>query len=487
MIASDSLPGLATGLGTEEIVHLVTESAYSALPTPVVEEAKRGVLDWLGVTIAGMGEPAVELAIEHVRDSTGSTDAAIPGRGRRTVPEYAAWVSGISGHALDFDDTFPASLGWNFHPSVPVLAAIFSLADRVSVAGTDVLVAYAVGVQTEMLIGAAIGRASSDAGWHTMSTIGAVGAAAACSRALALDSRRTAHALGISASFAGGLRANLGTMSKCLQAGNAARAGVVSALLAQKGFTASPRVLEAEAGFLTVFGSGNRDTVVRDARDEVGWALQYPGLAFKPYPSCRATHASIDAAIELFREEGVGAARIERIVCRTTGFNRRFAAYDAPTCGSEAKFSIPYCVAVALLRGRLTVADFQDARLADPAVRALMNRTAVADLSSAPASTLDFSSEVEMTTREGVVLRRHVVNPTGEPGRRMTADELSSKFLDAVSAFLSPAQSDELLGIVETLERVPDVSALTARAFSGSIGRRITSTAPASPVPGPAA
>jgi len=454
-------------LGTEEIIRLVTESAYSDLPPAAVGEARRGVLDWLGVTIAGMGEPAVKLTLEHVRESTGSIDAAILGRGRRTVPEYAAWVSGMSGHALDFDDTFPSSLGWNFHPSVPVLAAVFSLADSVTVTGPDVLVSYAVGIQTGTLIGAVIGRESSDAGWHTMSTVGAVGASAACSRLLALDPRQTAHALGISASFAGGLRANLGTMSKCLQAGNAARAGVVSALLAKKGFTANPRILEAEAGFLRAFGSGNRGMAVRDSLDASGWTLLCPGLSFKPYPSCRATHASIDAAIALFRDEDVYVTNIDKIICRTTGFNRRFAVYDLPTSGSEAKFSIPYCVAVALLRGRVVVADFRDECIADPIVRGLMNRIAVVELSSAPASTLDFSSEVEITTNKGAVLRRFINHPTGEPGRRMTTDELSRKFVDVVSAFLSPAQSSEILGMVEMMELVHDVSALTARAFSG--------------------
>jgi 2-methylcitrate dehydratase PrpD len=454
---------------TEAIARFIVDAEYNDLTQEAIKTSKKGVLDWLGVSIAGAREIPALIVSEQVRQMGASGNASVISRGFKTATDLAAWVNGISGHTLDYDDTFPADIGWNFHPTVPVLPAVMALAEQLGATGKELLISYAVGVQVEFWIGNLIGRRNTDLGWHTLSTLGTLGSIAASAKVLRLDVPETARAFGIGSTFAGGLRSNLGTMSKSLQAGNAARAGVVAASLASKGFTGKETIIEEKLGFLDIFSGGATDPFNMIGDLQMEWAIDRPGIAFKPYPCCRATHTSIDAALTLKKQNRIDVGKITKIICRTSPFNRQFARSDRPGSGYEAKFSIPYCIAVSLLRGRVVLEDFSDQAHGDPNAQALLTLIEVLNSDRTQDQGLDLSSEIEITMQDGTNYTCRVDAPKGEPGNQLSAEELSAKLDDCASRFLKAEEIQRLQETVSSLESVRDLSVLMQIAINKQV------------------
>ncbi len=239
---------------TEQLAHLIAETTYAQLPANAVTQAKRALLDTIGVTLAGHGEEAGRLITAWVEDVGGCQEAAVLGTTLYTSPGLAALANGTLGHALDFDDVTEHLRG---HPSVPVTPVVLALGEAMGASGAEVITAFVVGVEVEAKIGKAMTSAHPRRGWHPTATIGPLGATAAAANLLGLTPAQVRMALGIAASKAAGLRQNFGTMTKPLHAGEAARSGVEAAQLAQRGFTADPQILEGRFGFFNTFvGSG---------------------------------------------------------------------------------------------------------------------------------------------------------------------------------------------------------------------------------------
>jgi 2-methylcitrate dehydratase PrpD len=255
----------------------------SDLSPEVVHWAGVGVLDTLGVTLAGSREPAVRLAARALDLADGP--APWLGYRRRVGVLDAALLNGTASHALDFDDCNNTMGG---HPSAPVLSALLPLADTLGCAGAELVLAYVAGFELECKLGLAVNFHHYTKGWHPTATLGCFGATAACARLMGLDVPQTATALALAASFASGIKANFGTMAKPLHVGQAARNGLLAARLAHQGFTASAdRVFEHEHGFAAVFnGPGTHDM----DRGLAAWAspldIVSPGIAIKQYPCC---------------------------------------------------------------------------------------------------------------------------------------------------------------------------------------------------------
>jgi 2-methylcitrate dehydratase PrpD len=279
-----------------ELARRVSVFRYDGLPAAAVEWAKTGILDTVGVTLAGSLEPCARIAL---RVCTGTGPALVFGSAQRLSVADAALVNGTASHALDFDDCSNTLGG---HPSVPILPGLFALADATAVNGRDFIAAYVAGFETETRIARAVNFHHYDKGWHPTATLGVFGATAAASRLLELTEDQIATALAIAASFSSGLKANFGTMTKPLHVGHCARNGVMAAMLAREGMTAGHDAFEHRQGFFNVFnGSGNydADAVLRD------WAapldIVTPGIAIKSYPCCGSTHPAIDAMLDLVR------------------------------------------------------------------------------------------------------------------------------------------------------------------------------------------
>ncbi len=308
----------------EELACRIGMITFEGLPAEAVAWAKVGVLDTVGVTLAGSGESCARIVSRVAAHSTGP--GLLFGTGRSVAPLDAALINGTAAHALDFDDCSDSMGG---HPSSPVLPALFALAGTRRVTGRAFLAAYIAGFETETQIARGVNFHHYEKGWHPTATLGTFGSAAASSHLLGLDARRTATALSLAASLASGIKANFGTMTKPLHVGHAARNGLMAALLAADGFTAGEDAFEHRQGFFPVFnGAGNFlvDAVLAD------WAapldILKPGIAIKQYPCCGSTHPAIDAMLALVEEHALTPTVVDRVDSWT--HPRRLAQTNRP-------------------------------------------------------------------------------------------------------------------------------------------------------------
>jgi 2-methylcitrate dehydratase PrpD len=446
---------------TKRIAKFIAETEYKNIPEEARQVAKKAILDWAGVTIAGSGEPVAQIATRYAKRLSAIGEAGVIGGAFRTSAKLAAWVNGASGHALDYDDTFPDSVGYNFHPTAPVLPAVLALGERGDSPGTDVIAAYTVGIEVESRTGAAIGSYNSEAGWHPTSILGTIGAVAASANILKLNSRQAGMALGIAGSLAGGLRQNFGTMTKPLHAGNAAKNGVVAALLAQEGFTANEDIMEGNSGFCSIF-SGGKVKGLGNSEQDLGenWHIVSPGISFKAYPCCRSTHSSIDASLYLRNVVGLDPNQVAEIICKTSPQHPQIARFHRPKNGNEGKFSIPYCIALALLKGKVSLEDFTDEKVADAKVQALLSKVDYLYPAEYKKSPFSLTQEVVVKLDSGAEYSHRVEVPKGDPENPMTSEELSTKLRDCARLSLPKEIIERLIETITKLERLDNVTRL---------------------------
>ncbi len=356
------------GDGTENPVTgalsgFVSSSDWRDVPHPVRHEAKRALLNWLACAHGGSRSGVVDLALSAVEDFAGRGQATVINRGVRLDVANAAFVNAISSNVLDFDDTHLRTV---IHPTVPVASAILALSEHVPVDGAGFMHAFILGVEAECRVGNAMSPEHYHAGWHITSTCGVIGAAAACAKLMKLGPAETAYALGMAASSSGGLAEMLGSMTRMINMGNAARNGFHAAWYAAKGITSSGRAFEAPKGFANAFSSrfdGNE--LVKPGNDS--WELSFN--AYKPYPCGIVVHPIIDGCISLKARHSVDAAGIREIrlkvhplVVTVTGGS------PEPDDELRAKVSAHHCAAVALIFGAAGVSEFGQNVVDDPMV-----------------------------------------------------------------------------------------------------------------------
>src|SRR5580704_13282482 len=348
----------------EQIAEKIVAIRGEDLPPEAVDWAKAAILDTVGVTLAGSREECTRIVEQVLAAESQGGDSLIFGSDRRVPPLVAALVNGTAAHALDFDDV-SNSLGG--HPSAPILPALFALAETQDCDGRAFIAAYVAGFETETRIARGVHFHHYEKGWHPTATLGVFGATAACCHLMRLTAAQTAQALAIAASFASGIKANFGTMTKPLHVGHTTRNGLFATLLAQGGFTANNAAMEHKQGFLEVFngaGTYNTEAMLRD------WGNPYdvvrPGPAFKQYPCCGSTHPALDALLALRGEHAMPADKVARIDSWT--HPRRLAHTDRPDpkSGLDAKFSVQYCLARATLQGQIRLEDIEGDAHDDP-------------------------------------------------------------------------------------------------------------------------
>ncbi|WP_157792856.1 MmgE/PrpD family protein [Bordetella genomosp. 8] len=453
------VPGLARELGRR-----VAALNFGDLPAEAIRWARVGLLDTVGVTLAGAHEDAPRLAARALDAQQGP--ALVLGTRRQVGVLDAALINGTASHALDFDDCNNTMGG---HPSAPVLSALLPLAQQLNSSGRDFVLAYVAGFEAECKLGRAVNLHHYTKGWHPTATLGTFGAAAACARLLGLDGEATATALALAASFASGIKANFGTMAKPLHVGHCARNGLYAARLAHLGFTANGAdVFEHKQGFLDVFnGPGTYDT--QRALD--AWArpldIVEPGIAIKQYPCCGSTHPALDAMLALARRHRPRPEDVTRIDAWIHG--RRLAHTNRPRPDSplDAKFSLQYVLARALLDGQVGVADFETDSYTQPAVRALLDRIHVAAYDSLEPAVFPaanhFGGQVRITLRDGTVLESRVDQPLGRTSAYPLPDELlRAKFALCAGRALRKDAVDAIADTIERIETLPRMEALMA-------------------------
>ncbi|WP_158219288.1 MULTISPECIES: MmgE/PrpD family protein [unclassified Achromobacter] len=439
----------------------VVKQHFRDLPADAIKWARVGILDTLGVTIAGSREPAALLAGKALDDNAGP--CLVLGARRRTAALDAALINGAASHALDFDDCNNTLGG---HPSAPVLSALLPLAEQLGSSGAEFVNAYVAGFEVECKTGMAVNLHHYTKGWHPTATLGVFGAAAACARLMNLDEDGVATALALAASFSSGLKANFGTMTKPLHVGHAARNGLYAARLAQQGYSANADgVFEHKHGFLEVFnGPGTYDT--RKALAAWGAPLDIvePGIAIKQYPCCGATHPAVDAMLDIVQQHRPRLEDVERIDAAV--HSRRLAHTDRPYPQSEldAKFSLQYVMARALADGHIGLQDFENEAYREARIVPLLRRVYVGayDETGAGGFPQDkhFGGYVAVTLHDGTVLKAQVEQPLGRTSANpLPPDRLRDKFTLCAQTVLRP---DAVPAIAETIERVEKLDSMRA-------------------------
>ena len=432
----------------------------TAEPPPEARAAARdAVQDTVGVALAGSVEPSAHIVRRVARrDGSVAGPSFILGTSETAGPGWAALANGAAAHALDFDDMCWVTLA---HPSTPLVAAALAAGEAENATGRTLLDAYVVGFEVEAVLGRVMNRKHYEQGWHCTATIGTIGAAAAAARVYGLDAEATGRALAIAASEASGLKENFGTMVKPLQAGLAARNGVLAALFAREGLTASDRALDGPQGFLVAMQSAGSD--LADGLDRLGrdWEIVDGGITVKLYPSCAATHPTIDTLLDLRREAGIGPAEVEAVEIDVDPVVPTVLIHDRPATGLEGKFSLHYCAAAALAFGRVDIDTFEPPAMQSPDVVELVPRVTMrADERlgrDAPPLT---EARVALRLKDGRTLERAVRGARGYPERPATAAELDDKFLACAQRAVPPEAAEAALGWLRTLDEAPTVRSL---------------------------
>ncbi len=326
---------------TRELADYSSGFSLERVPEDIRTVAKQALLDWLGVTLAGGREPLADILLDHARAEGLGNQATLLGLGVRGSVGQAALINGTAGHALDYDDVHPAVGG---HPSVPVAPVALALAERLDCSGADLLSAFIAGVEAEARLGTLIGD-GRDNGWHQTSTVGVFGAAAAASRLLGLDVKKTAMAFGIAGTQAAGLMASFGTMCKPLHSGMAAESGLRAAEWASRGFTGAGDIVEHKHGFAATHGVAFNAEAALDGLNDKFFT---GNILFKHHAACYGTHSAIEAARIIRENPAFDLDAIEKVEIRV---HRRITAMcdiPRPVTGLEIKFSLRMTVALAL-------------------------------------------------------------------------------------------------------------------------------------------
>lgn len=428
------------------------------LPEEALPIARTAFLDTVGVALAGVVEPSSSI-VQKLATSESCGNCRIWGTPFKASASWAALANGAAAHALDFDDMCFVSLA---HPSAPLVATALAIGEQTAASGCSVLEAYVIGFEIEAILGRAMNPRHYQQGWHSTSTIGTIGAAAAAARLLTLDAEASTHCLAIAASEASGLKENFGTMAKPLHAGLAARNAIVAALLAQQRFTANEGALDGPQGFLTAMASGKSD--LNEISDDLGkrWEILETGITIKLYPSCAATHPALDAVLDLRAEHNFNAAQIESVQVLVDSLTPQLLIYDRPQTELQGKFSMQFCIAAALLNGEVSLETFEAPRIQDARIQKLRPRIFMqVDPSlgkDAPGLT---QSMVKVCLRDGRTLTRRADGARGYPERPATREALERKFLSCGERVLPNDRLRAALGLLQRLDSLSDVRQLT--------------------------
>jgi 2-methylcitrate dehydratase PrpD len=458
MVAQEDL---ATVLGRH-----VAEATYRALPEEAIRAAKYSTLDTLGVMLGASGlMDVMPGVVELTQEWGGRPESTLFGFGGKLPAVSAAFVNGSMGHGLDYDDHLPEG----HHPSVTVLPALLAVAERKGgVTGEDFITALAVG---QDLFARLRKNVAWKQDWFLTPVVGTLASAAACAKLLGLDAKQVADAIGIACTQAAStMQTAYGTGGdlRGMYGGFAAKAAVLSALLAEKGVKATSAPLEGKAGFLPVyFGEWDRDAMVAG----LGTDFQGATILYKLWPSCGVTHAYIDTALRLIGGPG-RTDQIEKIEVFGGDFAKQLSEpaefRRRPPTSNDAKFSIPYTVALALLQGTVGVGDFSPERRADPLVYEVASKVVFIDDPKYNWGKELPAGAVRLVLEDGRELyseARHDETP-GAAHNPLNWSQLVTKFEDCTAHAVRPFEDTEIKQLVTTidqLESVADVAVLTSQ------------------------
>ena len=419
----------------------------------VEREAHRTLLNWVGCAVGAARHESVQAALAAVAMLQPAAQATVLGRSDKVDMASAALLNGISSHTFDFDDTHLKTI---IHPAGPVASAVLALAEVTRASGRAIIDSLVLGIDVACRVGNMMYPEHYDRGWHITGSTGMLGAAAGCARLLGLDEQQTAMALGIAASQPVGVREQFGTLTKPFHPGGAARAGLMSALLAKHGFTASPRAIEAPRGFAQTVSTKND---WKEITEELGTRFEISFNTYKPFACGIVIHPTIDAATQL-RDKGVKPDDVERIELRVHSLVLELTGKKEPKDGLEGKFSVYHGFASGLIFGRAGEHEFADEIVNRPDLVALRQKV-VATVDDAID---EASADVIAVLKGGRTEKVFVEHAIGSLERPLSDAQLEAKFRDLAEPVIGEQQAGRLIDACRRLGESPDVGMLAAAA-----------------------
>lgn len=431
---------------SEVIADFVTGFDLKAAPQELIDRARVAITDTVGVMLAGSRQEVSQILCDMVRAEGSAPAASIVGQSLRASAQLAALANGVAAHAMDYDFTYVAG-----QAASAVLPAVLPLAETKGASPAETVAAFIIGCEVAARVARANFLASSVGGWHTTGTVGAVAAAAASARLLKTPLAQIPNVIGISASLASGISVNFGTMSKPLHSGNAARNGVMAALLGTHGFTAQPNALEGHSGYFEDFGRSL--TVTYEPFNDLGhrYDLIVLGYDLKAYPCGGLSHTSIEAALALRERLAARLADITSIHCSVTRNAGQRAGLQYPQSIENAKFSLAYLVAYAFVHGTPKIGAFTEAAIGDERVKALArNVSATVDPELGPGTRVS-PAILKVTLADGGTFEQRVDYQTGSIQKPMTQMQVEEKFLDCATQSVSAETARKILAMLNAL------------------------------------
>lgn len=438
---------------TQTLARFVATHPSRGWSAAVEHEAHRTFLNWLGCAIGAARHEAVDAALAAVQALEPAAQAQVLGRAERVDMASAALLNGISSHTFDFDDTHLKTI---IHPAGPVASAVLALAEREGAGGRALIDALVLGIDVACRLGNTVYPEHYDRGWHITGTTGMFGAAAGCARLLGLDEAQTTMALGIAASQPVGLREQFGTMTKPFHPGGAARAGLMAALMARAGYTASTRAIEAPRGWAQVVST---KCDWREASDELGERFEISFNTYKPFACGIVIHPSIDACVQL-RERGVRPEEVERIELRVHSLVLELTGKKEPRDGLQGKFSVYHGCAAGLIFGRAGEAEYQDDVVTRADVVALRRKV----VATVDERIDEASADVTAVLTDGRRVHVFVEHAIGSLERPMSDAALEAKFRALVEPVLGEDKATALIAASWALDGPGGVAPLVALA-----------------------
>jgi 2-methylcitrate dehydratase PrpD len=429
---------------TAELARFLTGTNYDDLPSEVVEESKRSILNWLGVAIGAVHHESVDILLKLAQETGGPGQVTVLGRKERVDALNGALINGMTGHIFDFDDTHLRTI---IHPTAPIAPAPLALAEWKGGSTKDVLASFALGVEAALRIGNSICPEHYAVGWHGTGTLGVFGSALAASKMLKNDELATKYAIGIAATQASTIREMFGTMTKPYHPGKAAHDGLRAALIAGWGFTSSEQGIEAPRGYANV-ASTKFDP--EEITGTLGKDWELMKNTYKPYPCGVVIHPVIDAALGL-REKGVTKDNVESIVADVHPHVQELTSKRTPRTGLEGKFSVFHCIGAAIVEGKVGQAEFSDEKVQDPDIISVRDRS---DINPTDAIR-DDECRIHAKLKDGSEVEVYIEFASGSLDNPLSDKQLDAKFTDMVVPILGESKTQELIGIVRDFENQP--------------------------------
>lgn len=443
---------------SETIATFAAELRPEALTDRAGQIVKTGIVDYAGALLAGRNEDAVRILRDYDRQQAKQSDEATVLFGAdRATAESAALINGTAGHALSYDD-----VAFMAHPSTVLVSAILAEGERLHRSGREVMLAYLVGYEVWGELTSREENPVAGKGWHPTSALGIIGATAAVGHLNRLDAVKLRHALGIAASLASGVVANFGTMTKPLHAGHASSSAVRAVRLASMGFTSTSDAIEHAAGLLAALSPKGRLDLEKPSQLGEKFRILDVGLSFKKYPNCYSTHRVIDAVIDLAKDNAIKPADVRGVHATIGKSQEALCKNHDPVTALQAKYSLEFAVASALVAGNVGLTQLDDKFVNRPEVRETMKKVSYTAIDSTCAIepafavsdrvVIDLADGRRLDSGEVRFARGHALKP-------MATADMERKFMDC-AASTNYANARPLLQSLQSFEKLADVNTI---------------------------